>query len=171
MDSTSSQPGGNNNSNNNNLIPLDQLLNNSDQLEQTETKKSPIVDYVQLNEKLEKSDNRIKHLTMLLSDAESDSARLKQLNDVLKEEIRRNQRSVEREKHAQNFEYLKNVVLKFISLQNVDEKLRLVPVLNTILKLSPEEENVLSNAARGILEHPGSVRGWGSYLNLWPSAQ
>lgn len=108
---------------------------------------------------------------MLLSEAESDSARLKQLNDVLKEEIRRNQRSVEREKHAQNFEYLKNVVLKFISLHNVDEKMRLVPVLNTILKLSPEEENVLSNAAKGILDQSSSYRGWGSYLNIWPSAQ
>lgn len=34
------------------------------------------------------------------------------MNSVLKEEIRRHERSVEREKHAENLEYLKNVVVK-----------------------------------------------------------
>jgi hypothetical protein len=37
-----------------------------------------------------------------------------QMNKLLKEEIRRQQRSVEREKHAENLEYLKNVVFKVI---------------------------------------------------------
>ncbi|KAL0281276.1 UNVERIFIED_CONTAM: hypothetical protein PYX00_002312 [Menopon gallinae] len=157
--------------NNTNLIPLDQLLNSSDNLEQLEEKRSPVQDINQLNDRLEKSENRIKHLTVLLSEAETDCARLQHLNDVLKEEIRRNQRNIEREQHAQNFEYMKNVVLKFLTLHNTDEKIRLVPVLNTILKLSPEEETVLSNAAKGIVEHSSSNRGWGSYLNIWPSGQ
>lgn len=103
---------------------------------------------------------------MLLAEAESDSARISQLNEVLKEEIRRLQRSLDREKHAQNFEYLKNVIIKFVSLQSVDEKLRLVPVLNTILKLSPEEENLLTNCAKGIQE--SASKGWGINLSIWP---
>lgn len=157
--------------NNTNLIPLEQLLNSPDNLDQSEEKRSPMKDINQLNDSLEKSENRIKHLTVLLSEAESDCARLQHLNDVLKEEIRRNQRNIEREQHAQNFEYMKNVVLKFLTLHNTDEKIRLVPVLNTILKLSPEEETVLSNAAKGIVEHSSSNRGWGSYLNIWPGGQ
>lgn len=139
------------------------MLNQS---EFPDTKKS-FQDVSQLQTKLDKSENRIKHLTILLSEAESDSARLTQLNEVLKEEIKRLQRSLEREKHAQNFEYLKNVIVKFVSLQNVDEKLRLVPVLNTILKLSPEEENTLTNCAKGI--HETGTKGWGINLSIWPS--
>lgn len=52
----------------------------------------------------------------LLSDAEKDAAKLSQLNQILKEEIRRHQRSVEREQHAENLEYLKNVVFKVSSV-------------------------------------------------------
>lgn len=56
--------------------------------------------------------NRVKHLTELLADAERDIAKLTQLNQLLKEDIRRQKRYVEREKEAVNFEYLKNVVFK-----------------------------------------------------------
>jgi hypothetical protein len=66
----------------------------------------------QTKEQLIVSECRIRHLTGLLSEAERDLAKLTQQNQVLKEEIRRQQRSVEREQHAQNFEYLKNIVLK-----------------------------------------------------------
>ena len=38
---------------------------------------------------------------------------------------------------------------QFITLQNEDERARLVPVLNTILKLSPDEVAALSAAAKG----------------------
>lgn len=57
---------------------------------------------------------KVAHLTELLADAEQDLAKHAQLNQILKEEIRRQQRSVEREKHAENLEYLKNVVFKVI---------------------------------------------------------
>jgi hypothetical protein len=70
------------------------------------------VELGQTKEQLIVSECRIRHLTGLLSEAERDLAKLTQQNQVLKEEIRRQQRSVEREQHAQNFEYLKNVVLK-----------------------------------------------------------
>lgn len=147
----------------NNLIPLEQLLNQSDLGDDKKSRQ----DVLELSGRLEKNENRIKHLTVLLADAESDSARLAQLNEVLKEEIKRLQRSLEREKHAQNSEYLKNVIIKFVSLHNVDEKVRLVPVLTTILKLSPDEENTLLNYAKGTTENVN--QSWGINLGLWSS--
>lgn len=55
---------------------------------------------------------RVRHLTTLLAEAEQDTARLTQLNDALKEEVRRQERSAEREQHLHNLEYLKNVMFK-----------------------------------------------------------
>lgn len=51
-------------------------------------------------------------MTTLLAEAEQDNARLTQLNDVLKEEVRRQERSAEREQHLHNLEYMKNVIFK-----------------------------------------------------------
>lgn len=51
-------------------------------------------------------------MTTLLAEAEQDNARLIQLNDVLKEEVRRQERSAEREQHLHNLEYMKNVIFK-----------------------------------------------------------
>lgn len=65
-----------------------------------------------LQSKLSACESRAAHLTALLSEAESDAARLSELNAVLKEEIRRQQRSEERAQHAHNLEYLKNIVVK-----------------------------------------------------------
>lgn len=117
----------------------------------------------------------VKHLTSLLAEAEQDLAKLTQLNDVLKEELRRQERSAAREQHLHNLEYLKNVIFKvstvnrhqasgspcfsidcytyrfqFLTINCGDEKSHLVPVLNTILKLSPEETQKLERAARGL---------------------
>jgi hypothetical protein len=80
---------------------------------------SPGVELSQTKEQLVVSECRIRHLSGLLSEAERDLAKLTQQNQVLKDEIRRQQRSVEREQHAQNFEYLKNVVLKVSKIKNV----------------------------------------------------
>lgn len=80
---------------------------------------SPGVELNQTKEQLVVSECRIRHLSGLLSEAERDLAKLTQQNQVLKDEIRRQQRSVEREQHAQNFEYLKNVVLKVGKIKNV----------------------------------------------------
>ncbi|KDR17156.1 GRIP and coiled-coil domain-containing protein 2 [Zootermopsis nevadensis] len=151
------------------LIPLDKLLSSqSDDDNSVPTVNiSPGAELGQIKEQLVVSECRIRHLTGLLSEAERDLAKLTQQNQVLKEEIRRQQRSVEREQHAQNFEYLKNVILKFVTLQGGDERTRLVPVLNTILKLSPEETNQLNIIAKGGPDLQGGGRGWGSYLHLW----
>lgn len=69
---------------------------------------------------------------------------------ILKEEIRRLERNVEREKHIQNTEYFKNVMLKFLAPPKVnDERQQLMPVLKTMLKLSPEEEELVKNIVNG----------------------
>ncbi|XP_055847360.1 GRIP and coiled-coil domain-containing protein 2 isoform X2 [Episyrphus balteatus] len=153
------------------LIPLDELLS-SPMVDSTysvlERRKSlsPSIELQETKERLMKQESRVRHLTSLLAESEQDLARLTQLNEMLKEEVRRQERTVEREKHMHNSEYLKNVVLKFISLNNVDERTRLVPVLNTILKLSPSEMEMLQNIAKGkALDN--NNRSWGSFLPSW----
>ncbi|XP_064212719.1 GRIP and coiled-coil domain-containing protein 2-like [Tribolium castaneum] len=135
-------------------VPLERLLGSDNDQE-----------IVFLKKQLSEEESKVVHLTALLADTEQDLAKHAQMNKLLKEEIRRQQRSVEREKHAENLEYLKNVVFKFVTLHSGDERSRLVPVLNTILKLSPEETQKLNLVARG---DPG-IRGWTNYLPLWPS--
>ncbi|KAL7287628.1 hypothetical protein TKK_0018273 [Trichogramma kaykai] len=107
--------------------------------------------------------NRVKHLTELLADAERDIDKLTQQNQLLKEDIRLQKRYVEREKEAVNFEYLKNVVFKFCTLENRDERSRLVPVLDTILKLSPEETHKLNeivSTTGGVIQKRIWIPGW-----------
>ncbi|XP_063902801.1 GRIP and coiled-coil domain-containing protein 2-like [Zophobas morio] len=144
----------NTNKNSMHPVPLERLLGTDADQEVAFIKKQ-----------LSEEELKVIHLTALLADTEQDLAKHVQMNKLLKEEIRRQQRSVEREKHAENLEYLKNVVFKFVTLHSGDERSRLVPVLNTILKLSPEETQKLTMVARG---DPG-IRGWTNYLPLWPS--
>lgn len=138
------------------LMPLDELLNSSFDDNSNEINEDTISNFSSPSEilenlkaKLAKEENRVGHLTVLLADSEKDLARMQQLNEMLKEEVRRQQRNVDREEHIQNSEYLKNVVIKFVTLNNCDEKQRLIPVLNTILRLSAEENNLLHNACKG----------------------
>lgn len=151
-----------------------------------------------LRKQLSEQETKVAHLTALLSETEKDLVKHIQMNNLLKEEIRRQQRSEEREKHAENLEYLKNVVFKvsnfrnvtqkidffsviltrlkkldiiichylqFITLGSGDERSRLVPVLNTILKLSPEETKQLSVVAKG----ESALKVWTNYLPTWSS--
>ena len=85
---------------------------------------------------------------------------------VLKEEIRTYQRSEERHKHIENLEYIKNVILKFLTLTG-EERARLVPVLSTILRLSKEEVASIQKVARSEEEAAAAGDSWGSYLHLW----
>lgn len=78
----------------------------------------------------------------LLSESENSITLLSEQNRLLKEEIRRLQRSVDRMDIANNLEYLKNVLMKFLTIKGVDEKERLITVLTTILKLTPEERDL-----------------------------
>ncbi|KAH8332575.1 hypothetical protein KR074_005661, partial [Drosophila pseudoananassae] len=119
-------------------------------------------------ERLGIQESRIKHLTALLAENEQDLAKLTQMNDMLKEELRRQERSEEREQHMHNSEYLKNVFIKFLTLNNADERQRLVPVLNTILRLSRNEMEMLNCVAKGQKVSPdGSSRSWTGFLTAW----
>ena len=45
-------------------------------------------------------------------------------------------------------EYLKNVVLKFLTFSSISEREQLLPVLSTMLKLSQEEQHMILNIKR-----------------------
>lgn len=77
----------------------------------------------------------------------------------MKSELRRLERNQEREKSVANLEYLKNVLLQFIFLQSGSERQALLPVIHTMLQLSPEEKNKLAAIAQGKLQymHTGPV--------------
>lgn len=64
---------------------------------------------------------RIQQLTSLLHESEAENAKLTQLSDALKEEIRRGARNLDREKHMENMEYMKNIILK-VCLQHFDDQ-------------------------------------------------
>ncbi|XP_042209950.1 GRIP and coiled-coil domain-containing protein 2-like isoform X2 [Homarus americanus] len=122
-----------------------------------------------LETKLSAGETRIQQLTTLLHESEAENAKLIQLSDALKEEIRRSVRNEDREKHMENMEYMKNVILKFLVLKNGEERKHLVPVLKTVLQLSPTETSQLEHLAVGEEGEGGGQAGWGSYLHLWSS--
>lgn len=58
------------------------------------------------------------------------------------------------------------ILLQFITLSSGDEqRIHLVPVLNTILRLSPEENQKLQAVAKGSGE--GAAKGLLGYLPKW----
>lgn len=87
----------------------------------------------QYNESLSVAEKRCRHLAALLAESEANEARLSQLVDALKEEIRRAERSEERQKHIENLEYLKNVVLK---VSNTPPRRRITSLLVPFFLLS-----------------------------------
>ena len=112
---------------------------------------------------------KVSHLAALLSEAETQNGRLEKLVEVLKEEIRTYQRSEERHRHIENLEYVKNVILKFLTLTGAQEKARLIPVLSTILRLKKEEIKQIEELVRveGEAGGGGQGEGWGAALGLW----
>jgi len=93
---------------------------------------------------------------------------------------------MERAESISNLEYLKNIVLKFFILKSTHERLQLIPVLVTMLKLSPDEQAKLVRVAQqtGSYENtsvnnesntqqstdsvpPNSSSSWSSYLSMW----
>ena len=96
-------------------------------------------------------ERQLGHMAALLSESEAQNTRLEKLTEVLKEEIRTYQRSEERHKHIENLEYVKNVIMKFLTLTGAQEKSRLLPVLETILKLKKEEVKQIQEYIKGNL--------------------
>jgi len=116
------------------------------------------------------ADRQVSHLAALLSESEAQNSRLEKLTDVLKEEIRIYQRSEERHSHIEHLEYVKNVILKFLTLTGAQERVRLIPVLQTILKLKKEEVAKIEELVRADESSQAGGEGWGSYLHLWSTA-
>ncbi|XP_054534695.1 GRIP and coiled-coil domain-containing protein 2 isoform X3 [Pan troglodytes] len=126
---------------------LEQLLNSP------ETKLEPPLWHAEftkeeLVQKLSSTTKSADHLNGLLRETEATNAVLMEQIKLLKSEIRRLERNQEREKSAANLEYLKNVLLQFIFLKPGSERERLLPVINTMLQLSPEEKGKLAAVAQ-----------------------
>ncbi|KAI3381855.1 hypothetical protein SNEBB_005334 [Seison nebaliae] len=58
---------------------------------------------------------------------------------LLKEEIRKLDFNQERKESLKSMEYLKNVVYKYLTLKDMDERIQLLPVIKTLLCLTPNE--------------------------------
>ncbi|KFU89791.1 GRIP and coiled-coil domain-containing protein 2, partial [Chaetura pelagica] len=145
---------------------LEQLLNSPEaKLEpsqgQTELSKDELI------QKLNTTAKSADHLNELLRESEATNAILMEQIKLLKSEIRRLERNQEREKSVANLEYLKNVLLQFIFLKSGSEKERLLPVIDTMLQLSPEEKGKLVAIAQGEEESTSRPSGWASYLHSW----
>ncbi|XP_063505316.1 GRIP and coiled-coil domain-containing protein 2-like isoform X7 [Pongo pygmaeus] len=121
----------------------------------------------ELIQKLSSTTKSADHLNGLLRETEATNAILMEQIKLLKSEIRL-ERNQEREKSAANLEYLKNVLLQFIFLKPGSERERLLPVINTMLQLSPEEKGKLAAIAQDVvlLCHPG----WSAVVRSWLTA-
>ncbi|MGH0135005.1 UNVERIFIED_CONTAM: hypothetical protein FKN15_006380 [Acipenser sinensis] len=130
-------------------IPSLELLLNS-----PEPKMEPLVWQAEptkeeLAQELNTATKSIEHMNGLLHDTEATNAILMEQITLLKSEVRRLERNQEREKSVANLEYLKNVLLQFIFLKSGSERQALLPVIHTMLQLSPEERSKLSAIAQG----------------------
>lgn len=149
------------------LASLEQLLTAPD------PKREPVVWQVEpskeeLTQKLNTTARSVEHLNGLLHETEATNAVLMEQITLLKSEVRRLERNHEREKSVANLEYLKNVLLQFIFLRSGSERQALLPVIHTMLQLSPDEKNKLAAIAQGEEEAAGSrASGWTSYLHSW----
>ncbi|XP_068185437.1 GRIP and coiled-coil domain-containing protein 2 [Antennarius striatus] len=122
----------------------------------------------ELSQKLSTATRNMEHMNSLLHETEATNAILMEQITLLKSEIRRLERNQEREKSVANLEYLKNVLLQFIFLRSGSERQALLPVIHTMLQLSPEEKSKLSAIAQGEEEGSGNLgSGWTSYLHSW----
>ncbi|KAM7098726.1 GRIP and coiled-coil domain-containing protein 2 isoform 1-T1 [Molossus nigricans] len=121
----------------------------------------------ELMQKLSSTTKSVDHLNGLLRETEATNAILMEQIKLLKSEIRRLERNQEREKSVANLEYLKNVLLQFIFLKPGSERERLLPVIDTMLQLSPEEKGKLAAIAQGEEENASRSSGWASYLHSW----
>lgn len=142
------------------------------------------IEHQRLEDEFNKMKFRLNNTTELLNESELNNVRLSEQVTLLKDEIRRLERNIERTESISNFEYLKNIILKFFILKTSVERLQLIPVLVTMLKLSPEEQEQLTHVAQqsstsiqmnssNSTENNSSIvtnnsnSSWTSYLNLW----
>ncbi|MEE6470262.1 hypothetical protein FKM82_008908 [Ascaphus truei] len=150
------------------VASLEQLLHSSEARAIAEPPQwQPELSKEELIQKLNTTAKRVDHLSGLLHETEATNAILMEQIKLLKNEIRRLERNQEREKSVANLEYLKNVLLQFIFLKAGSERQRLLPVIDTMLQLSPEEKGKLFAIAQGEEESASRPAGWSSYLHSW----
>lgn len=137
---------------------------------------------------LQQLKSRLIETTELFNESELNNQRLNEQVTLLKDEIRRLERNMDRAESISNLEYLKNVILKFFVLKSSPERLQLIPVLVTMLKLSPDEqvqlvrvanystivdenfktdESSSSSSQQIINDAAAASSSWSSYLNIW----
>ncbi|XP_030199161.1 GRIP and coiled-coil domain-containing protein 2 [Gadus morhua] len=122
----------------------------------------------ELSQQLTTAARSMEHMNSLLHETEATNAVLMEQVTLLKSELRRLERNLERDKSVSNMEYLKNVLLQFIFLNSGTERQALLPVIHTMLQLSPEEKSRLAAIAQGQPDVSGSRgAGWSSYLHSW----
>jgi GRIP domain/Rab binding domain len=110
---------------------------------------------------------RMAHLSELLHESESTNVRLNDQIRLLKTELRRLEANFERDKHANSMEYLKNVLMQFLTHRvAASEQEKLIEVMTTILKLTVEERQQLMKSASASYI-PDNIKSWGTYLNPW----
>ncbi|XP_026726174.1 GRIP and coiled-coil domain-containing protein 2-like isoform X1 [Trichoplusia ni] len=150
-------------------VPLERLLEegvpDDETMDTSSLALTPDQEIADLKRRLNAQHQRVKHVTVLLSESERECARMAQLSDLLKAELRRVRGATA---NAHNTEYMKNVTLKFLTLPPGDERSRLVPVLQKILTLTQEETHKINAVAKGM--DPNPSKGWGSYLP-WPGGK
>jgi hypothetical protein len=131
-----------------------------------------------IEEELTKTKYRLLNTNELLNESEINNVRLSEQVALLKDEIRRIERNMDRAESISNLEYLKNIVLKFLTLKSSQERLQLIPVLVTMLKLSPDEQAKLVRIAQQndtSIPNDSNVQqtndnnpsNWSSYLGMW----
>ncbi|CAF0743899.1 unnamed protein product [Rotaria sordida] len=139
-----------------------------------------------IEEELNKTKYRLHNTNELLNESELNNVRLSEQVSLLKDEIRRIERNMDRAESISNLEYLKNIILKFFILKSTHERLQTIPVLVTMLKLSPDEQAQLVRVAQqttSIVDtstnnesntsqvtnstNSSSSSSWSSYLNMW----
>lgn len=148
-------------------VPLERLLEEGvpDDEPLDTSALTPDQEVADLKRRLIAHQQRVKHVTVLLAESERECARMAQLSELLKDELRRVRGATQ---NAHNTEYMKNVTLKFLTLPPGDERSRLVPVLQKILSLTQEESQKIQAIAKGL--DPNPSKGWGSYLP-WPGGK
>jgi len=117
------------------------------------------------NDQIKKLILKLEHANSLLAESEATNSRLEDQSSILKTEIRRLEKNQERESNIHNLEYLKNIILKFMTIAPGSERTGLIPVLDTMLQLEPSEKEKLIELAG--LEAEANQASWGSYLPRW----
>eukprot|EP01116_Phalansterium_solitarium_P010912 TRINITY_DN2649_c0_g1_i5.p1 TRINITY_DN2649_c0_g1~~TRINITY_DN2649_c0_g1_i5.p1 ORF type:complete len:1103 (-),score=482.97 TRINITY_DN2649_c0_g1_i5:137-3445(-) len=108
---------------------------------------------------------KIQQLTDMMRDAEREIKLHVEQELALKEEIKNFERDDKREEHLRNMEYLKNIIVKYMLTDEVEQQQALLPVVATLLQLSPQELTAIKSRAANAAASSGSWLSLGSYFS------